>query len=168
MSTRVFVPLDMLAHWMKENRVGLDGDAMILRVHGQRFRLFQAFLFCWVEGGEDDRIGLVGRALTEEELEDLGAELRESSITLGQTAYRVEDGFISVPLGEQLGDEALVTEKMRRTFPLPVLLAKSALRRADITAPYYPIRRSAAHKRRGEPTDPVLPVLPVLCLGDSG
>lgn len=96
MENRIFFPQAALDEWIVEGSVELqEGELTVLAV-GRRYRLAEAVhVVRDVSGGGDEQ--LVGRVKSRVALEQLGAELVESSMLLGEAAYDVEPGWVAVP-----------------------------------------------------------------------
>jgi hypothetical protein len=96
MENRIFFPQAALDEWIVAGTAELqDGELTLLAV-GRRFRLAEAVhIVSDASGGGDAE--LVGRVKARVYLEQLGAEIVESSMLLGDAAYDVEPGWIGVP-----------------------------------------------------------------------
>jgi hypothetical protein len=96
MENRIFLPQAALDEWIVDGSVELvDGELTVLSV-GRRYRLAEAVhVVRDVSGGGDTE--LVGRVKARVVLEQLGAEIVETSMLLGDAAYDVEPGWVAVP-----------------------------------------------------------------------
>jgi hypothetical protein len=96
MENRIFFPQAALDEWVVEGTAELqDGELTLLPV-GRRYRLAEAIhVVKDVSGGGDAE--LLGRIKARVVLEQLGAEIVETSMLLGDAAYDVEPGWIGVP-----------------------------------------------------------------------
>jgi hypothetical protein len=96
MENRIFFPQVALDEWIVEGTAELqDGELTLLAV-GRRYRLAEAVhVVSDASGGGDAE--LVGRVKARVYLEQLGAEIVETSMLLGDAAYDVEPGWIGVP-----------------------------------------------------------------------
>lgn len=99
MRTRAFFPQTALDEWVSENRVDIKGEELTLKAEGRRFRIIEAVRVVREVTGADDPHELLGRVKTRAFLMELGAELLEGSMILGDNAYDVVQGFIGAPLG---------------------------------------------------------------------
>jgi len=110
MENRVFFPQAALDQWIVEGTVDLaDGELTILS-EGRRYKLTEAVHVVREVSGAGDARELVGRVKTLATLQQLGAEIVESSMLLGDAAYDVEPGWVGAPVGsfaEHLGSGAL-------------------------------------------------------------
>lgn len=97
--TRVFFPQTALDEWVSEDRVELKGEELTLKREGRRYRIIEAVRVLREVTGSDDPNELLGRVKTRAFLVELGAELLEGSMILGDNAYDVVQGFIGAPLG---------------------------------------------------------------------
>jgi hypothetical protein len=96
MENRIFFPQVALDEWIVEGTAELqDGELTLLAV-GRRYRLAEAVhVVKDASGGGDPE--LLGRVKARVYLEQLGAEIVETSMLLGDAAYDVEPGWIGVP-----------------------------------------------------------------------
>jgi hypothetical protein len=99
MRTRVFFPQTALDEWVSENRVDIKGEELTLKVEGRKYRIIEAVRVLREVTGADDPHELLGRVKTRAFLMELGAELLEGSMILGDNAYDVVQGFIGSPTG---------------------------------------------------------------------
>ncbi len=96
--SRLFISVERLDAWTGEGRASLDGDRMTLTQLGRKFAMVPAVHFVQVTGSDRDPHDLIGRVKSKDALAKMGAELFESSVIYGDTAYNVVDGFIGDPL----------------------------------------------------------------------
>ena len=99
MRNRVFFPQTSLDEWLGENRADIKGEELTLKSEGRRYRIIEAVRVMSEVTGADDPHELLGRVKTRAFLTELGAELLESSMILGDNAYDVVQGFIGAPIG---------------------------------------------------------------------
>jgi len=93
---RVFVPQEAVESWISEGRAELLGD--VLALDGERFTVTGAVrILAEVAGGGDLR-ELVGRVKTTQQLEALHADHVGASLTLGDDAYEVIEGYTLSPV----------------------------------------------------------------------
>ena len=91
---RIFIPQEWADSAVMEDRVQIQGDIMSVRVDGKSYKMREAVRFLNVEGGDPDASGLVGKVKTLEDLASQGAEHMGDSVISGDTAYKVQQGFI--------------------------------------------------------------------------
>lgn len=96
---RVFFPQALLDAWIADDRVDLAGNDLLLREEGRRYTLAEAFHVVRDAAGAGDRARLVGKVKSKDQLSDLGAEVFENSMILGDDAYDVIPGFVGEPNG---------------------------------------------------------------------
>lgn len=104
---RLFVPQQMLDHWLSEGRIDVDGETMVTKPEGQRFQLTTAVLFKSEVTGSDDAHALLGKVKDLEQLAQIGAEHYADSVILGENAYQVVEGFAGTLLRD--ADDDIVT-----------------------------------------------------------
>jgi hypothetical protein len=150
----VFIPFSALSHWVGQGWVDVDASNMILSLRGHHFQLRDAFLVVSVEGGGQDKIGLVGRVVTPQELEALRAGRFGSYMLLGEVAYRLTPGFLAEPIICLDLDGILDVRRQSKAFPAPSAKGRSRqFWRADATEPYYPLRK--AHEKKAPMNTPL-------------
>jgi hypothetical protein len=99
MRNRVFFPQAALDDWVGDNRADIRGEDLSLRVEGRRYRIIEAVRVMREVTGADDPHELLGRVKTRAFLTELGAEMLENSMILGDNAYDVIQGFVGAPIG---------------------------------------------------------------------
>jgi hypothetical protein len=99
MQNRVFFPQAALDQWIVDGTVDLQRGELTILAEGRRFALEEAVHVLREVTGAGDAAKLVGRVRTRAALEGLGAELVETSMLLGETAYDVEPGWVGTPIG---------------------------------------------------------------------
>jgi hypothetical protein len=96
MENRIFFPQAALDEWIVEGTVDLQDGELTIVAAGRRYRVAEAVRVVRdVSGGGDTE--LVGRVKARTYLEQMGAEIVESSMLLGDAAYDVEPGWIGIP-----------------------------------------------------------------------
>ncbi len=99
MRNRVFFPQAALDEWLTEDRVDLKHDELLIKNEGRRYRIIEAVrVMCEVTGTEDPN-ELIGRVKSRAFLSELGAEILEGSMIIGDNAYDVVQGFVGAPIG---------------------------------------------------------------------
>lgn len=99
MINRVFFPQAALDEWLGEDRIDLLQDVLHLKDQGRRYRIIEAVRVLREVSGSDDPHELLGRVRTRAFLIELGAELLENSMIMGDNAYDVVQGFVGAPIG---------------------------------------------------------------------
>jgi hypothetical protein len=106
---RVFFPQEALDQWIVDAQVDLHGDELTVLAAGRRFKLAEAVRVLREVSDTADPHELVGRVKARAHLDQLGAEIVETSMLLGDVAYDVEPGWIGIPVGtfaEHLGSQS--------------------------------------------------------------
>lgn len=106
---RLFVPQQMLDHWLSEERVEVEGETMVVKPEGQRFTLTTAVLFKAEVTGSPDANALLGKVKDLEQLARIGAEHYADSVIFGDNAYQVVEGFAGTPIRVEAEDVATGT-----------------------------------------------------------
>ncbi len=96
---RVFFPQALLDTLIADERVDITGDVLLLRDQGRRYTISEGVHVFRDASGGGDAAGLVGHVKTREQLSEIGAEVFENSMILGDEAYDVVPGFIGEPVG---------------------------------------------------------------------
>lgn len=98
---RIFVSQALLDRWMVTGSVRLDGDMLRLPAEAGPVSLYlsQAVHIVRIEAHDVDPNGLVGSVRGAGELAQMGAEVYDTSVILGECAYSVSPGFLAVPVG---------------------------------------------------------------------
>ena len=128
---RVFFPQTALDQWLSEGKVELTGDELTVKPESRRYRILEAARIVREVAGGPDAAGLVGKVKTLKHLADLGADVLEGSMVLGENAYDVVPGFLASPVGtfeehvaggksgesrSALSDEDLLAKSLLGTF----------------------------------------------------
>jgi hypothetical protein len=109
MENRVFFPQAALDEWIVHGTVDLTDGQLTILAEGRRYELAEAVRVLREVSGAGDAHGLVGRVKLRSALEQLGAEIVESSMLLGDAAYDVDPGWVGTPVGsfaDHVGSDA--------------------------------------------------------------
>ena len=96
---RAFFPQRALDAWLAEAKIDFTGRDLVLRAAQRRYQVVEAARVIQEVSGQEDIYDLVGRVKSVIFLTELGAEILESSMLLGDNAYEVVTGFMGVPVG---------------------------------------------------------------------
>jgi hypothetical protein len=96
---RVFFPQTALDQWISEGKVDLSGDELTIKPDARRYRILEAARVLAECTGLPDANELVGKVKTRMFLSELGAEILETSMVLGENAYDIVPGFVGAPVG---------------------------------------------------------------------
>jgi len=99
MHNRIFFAQASLDVWLADGAVDLTGTELTIVAEGRRYRLAEAARVVKEVTGSPDPHELMGRVKSTHYLEELGAELMEGSMILGDNAYDVVPGFMATPMG---------------------------------------------------------------------
>jgi hypothetical protein len=99
MQNRVFFPEQSLNEWLVEGAVDLKGSELTILAEARRYTLAEAVRVISEVTGGPDANDLVGRVKSKNYLVELGAELLETSMVLGDNAYDVIPGWLGAPVG---------------------------------------------------------------------
>jgi hypothetical protein len=99
MRTRIFFPQEILDLWVADDSVDFGSDEISLKSQGRKYRTVEAVrILVEVTGGGDPN-ELVGKVKSRAFLAELGAEILEGSMVIGDNAYDVVQGFAAEPVG---------------------------------------------------------------------
>jgi hypothetical protein len=98
MEKRFFFPQAALDQWMSDGSAELHDGQLTLAI-GRKFKLTEALHVLREVSGVGDERNLVGRVKARGLLAELGAEIVETSMLIGDAAYDVEPGWIGIPIG---------------------------------------------------------------------
>ncbi len=99
MRNRVFFPQGALDEWMADDRVDLSNEELSLRADPRRYRVIEAVRVLREITGAGDPHDIVGHVKTKAFLTELGAEIMEDSMIIGDHAYDIVPGFVGAPIG---------------------------------------------------------------------
>jgi hypothetical protein len=99
MRNRVFFPQASLDEWLGDGRVDLKNDELLIKNEGRRYRIIEATRVLREATGSDDPHELLGKVKSRGFLNELGAEILETSMIIGDNAYDVVPGFVGAPIG---------------------------------------------------------------------
>ena len=96
---RVFFPQDTLDRWLSEGTVDLTDRELVFKGYGRRYRIVEAVRVLGEVSGHPDPFDITGRVKSVSFVTELGAELLETSMILGDSAFDVVPGFLGTPQG---------------------------------------------------------------------
>ena len=99
MKNRVFFPQAALDEWVADDRIDLRSDELTMKTEGRRYRIVEAVRVMREVSGTADGNELIGKVKSIAFLTELGAEVLQSSMILGDNAYDVIPGFVGAPVG---------------------------------------------------------------------
>ena len=93
MQNRIFFPQAALDHWVVEGQVELAGNQLTIVGEGRRYRIAEAVHVLKEVTGTSDTHEVVGKVKSRVYFEELGAEILEDSMIIGDNAYDVIPGW---------------------------------------------------------------------------
>jgi hypothetical protein len=99
MRNRVFFPQIALDEWLAEARAELRNDELLINRENRKYRIIEGIRVLREVSGSADSHELVGKVKSKAFLDELGAEVLETSMILGDNAYDVVPGFVGAPIG---------------------------------------------------------------------
>lgn len=87
--------LDQLVH---DDRVDLVGNQLVIRNEQRKYRVVEAVRIMKEVTGGLDTYELVGKVKSVSFVTELGAEVLDTSMVLGDLAYEVVPGFLGAPI----------------------------------------------------------------------
>jgi hypothetical protein len=98
MRNRVFFPQIALDEWLADTRVELRNDELLIKSESRKYRIVEGIRVLREVSDSADGHELVGKVKSKAFLVELGAELLETSMILGDNAYDVVPGFVGAPI----------------------------------------------------------------------
>lgn len=99
--SRLFIAHEALEVWVAEGRAEIHEEDLTDRESGRRFKLREGVRFLEEVSGGDDIGRLVGKVKDLEQVAAMGGEHMADSVILGENAYRVQTGFVGLPIAEE-------------------------------------------------------------------
>ena len=97
MQNRVFFSQASVDQWGIDGKIDLIDGELILLAEGRRYKVEEAGrIVTEVTGANDDR-KIIGKVKPKRALDEIGAELLETSMILGDNAYDVVPGWSGTP-----------------------------------------------------------------------
>jgi hypothetical protein len=112
MKNRVFFPQSALDEWIAGDRVDLKNDELLIKSESRRYKIIEAVRVIREVTGDADHHEVIGKVKSRAFLNELGAEILEGSMILGDNAYDVVPGFVGAPVGS--------LAESRKAAPAPV------------------------------------------------
>jgi len=94
MQNRVFFAQAAIDQWAIDGRVDLAANELILLADGRHYKVVEAVHVLAEVTGAADAHGIVGKVKPKAALEELGAEILENSMIIGDNAYDVVPGWV--------------------------------------------------------------------------
>lgn len=97
MENRVFFPQLAVDQWGIDGKVDLTSNELIVLADGRRYKVEEAVRVVAEVTGANDEHKLVGKVKAKRLLDEMGAEILEGSMILGDYAYDVVPGWMGTP-----------------------------------------------------------------------
>ena len=95
MQNRIFFSQEAIDTWLSEGLVDLQGTTVTILAASRGYRITEAVHVLDEVTGAADPHELTGRVKSRSYLDELGAELLETSMVLGDYAYEVRPGWLA-------------------------------------------------------------------------
>jgi hypothetical protein len=105
MQNRVFFPQLAVDQWGIDGRIDLVSGELILLAEGRRYKVEECVHVVTEVSGANDAHKIVGKVKPKRSLDELGAEILENSMILGDNAYDVVPGWMgtaTMPFADHL------------------------------------------------------------------
>lgn len=109
MRNRVFFPQIALDEWLGDARVELRNDELLVKSENRKYRIIEGIRVLREVSGSADSHELIGKVKSKAFLVELGAEILEGSMILGDNAYDVVPGFVGAPMGVSTAQQPAVS-----------------------------------------------------------
>ncbi len=97
MQNRIFFPQSALDHWVVEGQVDLAGNQLTIVGEDRRYRIAEAVHVLREVTGTPDQNDIIGKVKSRVFFEELGAEILEDSMIIGDNAYDIKTGWLGAP-----------------------------------------------------------------------
>ena len=97
MQNRVFFPQAAFDQWLVDGAIDLKGNELTILAEGRKYRIAEAVRVLREVTGFSDQNDLVGKVKSNLFLQELGAELLQDSMIIGDNAYDVIPGWLCAP-----------------------------------------------------------------------
>ncbi len=98
MRNRVFFPQASLDQWGLEGKIEVTPSELLLLEVGRRYEIVEVVHVVTEVTGTPDPHGLLGKVKSKADLEQMGAEIFEGSMLIGDNAYDVIPGWAGLPI----------------------------------------------------------------------
>ncbi|HEY8073108.1 MAG TPA: hypothetical protein VIF62_03345 [Labilithrix sp.] len=112
MQNRVFFAQASLDQWGIDGKVDLGPSELILLADGRRYKVVEAVRVVTEVTGANDGHEIIGKVKPKAALEEIGAEILENSMIIGDNAYDVVPGWLGTPTSP-FADHLLSSDRMK-------------------------------------------------------
>lgn len=117
MQNRVFFSQTAFDRWLVEGAIELAGNELTIIADGRRYRVAEAVHVLREVAGVPDQNDIVGKVKSKLFLEELGAEILEGSMIIGENAYDVIQGWLGAPTSTWADHvQSIERKKARESF----------------------------------------------------
>jgi hypothetical protein len=118
MENRIFFPQSALDQWLVDSKIDLTGSELIVLAEGRRYKVVEAIHVVTEVTGANDEQKVVGKVKPKAALDEIGAEIVETSMIIGDNAYDIVPGWMGTPtttFAEYLSSEERMQARGGRT-----------------------------------------------------
>lgn len=112
MQNRVFFPQSAVDVWGIDGKIDLVSNELILLAEGRRYKVEECVRVVAEVTGANDAHKIVGKVKPKRALDEIGAELLQDSMILGDNAYDVVPGWMGTAT-MPFADHLLSAERMQ-------------------------------------------------------
>ncbi len=122
MQNRVFFPQAALDEWLVAGAIELNGSVLTISSEKRRYIVAEGVRVLREVTGQPDASELVGKVKSLRYIEELGAEVLEGSMLLGDNAYDIVAGWVGLlerapePFGSAPGSQTMTDEAALARF----------------------------------------------------
>ena len=107
----MFFPQASLDQWGIEGKIELTPTTLLIVAEGRRYAIEEAVRVVVEVTGAADPHGWIGKVMARAALEEMGAEILEGSMIIGDNAYDVVSGWAGTPISP-FADHLLSADRM--------------------------------------------------------
>lgn len=112
MQNRIFFPQLAVDTWGIDGKIDLNGSELIVVSEGRKFKVTECVHVVAEVTGANDPHKMVGKVKLKSALDELGAEILENSMILGDNAYDIVPGWAGTAT-TPFADHLLSPERMK-------------------------------------------------------
>lgn len=112
MQNRVFFPQSAVDQWGIDGKIDLVAGELILLADGRRYKVEEAVRVVAEVTGANEEHKLVGKVKPKRALDEIGAEILQDSMILGDNAYDIVPGWMGAS-SSPFADHLLSPERMK-------------------------------------------------------
>ena len=135
MQNRVFFPQPVLDQCLVDGSIEIAGNEMTILAESRRYRVAEAVHVMREVTGTPDQNDLVGKVKSKLFLEELGAEILEGSMIIGDNAYDVVQGWLGAPTSSW-GEHVQSAERQKARASAPSFPTEEPKTDEDLLARY--------------------------------